>query len=181
MAPKRYKRIAIPIRTHKAIKVSRLSSPHCFTRSALERNFMAIAISKNPKTTFTEFSHPPDFGKDCSQFGKIANTVKGKARAKPKPARPAVNGHEPCAAVPASKEPSIGPVHEKETIAKVKAMKKMPAVSSPERAFALLAKPDGRVISKYPKKETANTMKMAKKKRFSHTSVEKLFNTWGEA
>ena len=66
-------------------------------------------------------------------------------------------------------------------MASVNAIKKIPAVSSPERALALLAKPAGSVISKYPKKEMANTMKMVKKKRFNHTLVEKLFNTCGEA
>ena len=173
--------MAIPTTIHEPIKISRFSNPHCFTRSALERNFIAIAISRKPKTTFTEFSQPPDLGKECSQFGKIAKTVKGNARAKPNPPRPAVSGHEPSAAVPASKEPRIGPVHENETMANVNAIKKMPAVSSPDRALALLAKPAGNVISKYPKKEIAKTIKMAKKKRFNHTLVEKLFNTCGEA
>src|SRR5689334_8597215 len=162
------------------IKTSRLNNPHCLTRSALERNFMAIAISKKPNTTFTEFSHPPDFGSDCNQFGKIANTVNGSARAKPKPARPAVKGHEPCAAVPASKDPRIGPVHEKETIASVKAMKNIPITSRPDRALVLLARPPGKRISKYPKNEMAKTTKMTKKKRFNATFVEKLFNTCGE-
>ena len=147
----------------------------------MERNFIAIAISKNPNTTFTEFSHPPDFGSDCNQFGKIANTVKGSASAKPKPASPAVNGHEPCAAVPASNEPRMGPVHEKETIASVNAIKNIPTTSRPERALALLTKLLGKVISKYPKNEMANTIKTTKKKRFNHTLVEKLFSTCGDA
>src|SRR5678810_1071996 len=108
--PNKYKRMATAITIHIPIKTSLFNNPHCLTRSAFDRNFIAIAISRKPNTTFTEFSHPPDFGKDCSQFGKIANTVKGSANAKPKPASPAVNGHEPCAAVPASNEPSIGPV-----------------------------------------------------------------------
>src|SRR6185369_13633100 len=173
--------MAIPMRIHIAIKTSLFNNPHCFTRSALEKNFIAIAISKKPNTTFTEFSHPPDFGRDCSQFGKMANTVKGSARAKPKPASPAVNGHEPCAAVPANNEPRIGPVHEKETIARVNAIKKIPATSRPDRALALFASPPGNLISKYPKKEIANTMKMMKKKRFSQTLVEKLLSTCGDA
>src|SRR6476620_381796 len=112
-----------------AINTSLFKNPHCFTRSALERNFIAIATSRNPNTTFTEFSHPPDFGSDCNQLGNIANTVKGSASAKPKPARPAVNGHDPCAAVPASNEPRMGPVHENETIASVNAIKNIPATS----------------------------------------------------
>ena len=169
--------MANPIKIQIAIKTSLFNNPHCFTRSALERNLMAIAISKKPNTTFTEFNHPPDFGRDCNQLGKIANTVKGSASAKPKPASPAVKGHEPCAAVPASKEPSMGPVHEKETMASVKAIKKIPTTSRPDRACALFANPPGNLISKYPKNDMANTMKMTKKKRFSETLVEKLLST----
>jgi len=173
--------MAIPIAIHIAIKTSRFKSPHCFTRSAFERNFIAIAISKKPNTTFTELSQPPALGSDCSKFGKIAKIVKGSARANPKPANPAVNGHEPCAAVPASNEPSMGPVHEKETMASVNAIKNIPATSRPERALALFARPLGKLISKYPKKEMANTMKTIKKKRFNQTLVEKLFSTCGDA
>ena len=167
--------------THIAMKISRFTRPHCFTRSAFERNLMAIATSKNPRTTFTEFSQPPDFGNECNQLGKMANTVNGNASANPKPASPAVNGHDPCEAVPANKEPRMGPVQEKETMASVKAIKKMPAVPSPERALALFAKPDGKVISKYPKKEIANRMKTTKKNKFNQTLVEKLFSTSGDA
>ena len=47
-------------------------NPHCSTRSALDKNFIANAISKNPKTTFTEFNQPPDFGKDFSHVGNLA-------------------------------------------------------------------------------------------------------------
>ena len=65
--------------------------------------------------------------------------------------------------------------------ADVKAIKKMPAAPSPERELALFAKPEGNVISKYPKNENANTMKTAKKNRFSQAFVEKLFKTSGEA
>src|SRR5215469_8599293 len=171
----------MPTMIHEPKNISRFKSPHCLTRSALERNFIAMAISKKPSTTFTEFNHPPDFGKECSQFGKMAKTVNGNATANPKPARPAVNGHDPCTAVPASNEPRIGPVQEKETMAKVKAIKNIPTIPSPDLELALFPKLDGSVISKYPKKEIANTMKMAKKKRFSHTFVEKSFNTCGDA
>src|SRR4029434_4141571 len=120
-------------------------------------------------------------GRDCSQFGKIANTVNGNASAKPKPASPAVKGQDPWAAVPANSEPRMGPVHEKETIASVNAIKKIPTTSRPDRALALFASPPGNLISKYPKKEIANTMKMTKKKRFSQTLVEKLLSTCGDA
>ena len=41
----------------------------------------ANASSKNPKTTLTEFSHPPDLGSVESQPGNSANNVKGIAKA----------------------------------------------------------------------------------------------------
>jgi hypothetical protein len=50
----------------------------------------------------------------------------------------------------------MGPVQEKETRAKVKAIKNIPIqVCPPERPSILLTKPEGRLISKAPKKEMA--------------------------
>jgi hypothetical protein len=83
---------------------------------------------------------------------------------------------------PNNKEPSIGPVQENETMANVKAIKKIPPIlPMPERELVLLAIPPGSVISKYPKKEIANTIKTTKKKMFNHTLVEILFSTCGDA
>ncbi len=162
------------------MNISLFNNPHCFTRSALERNFTAMASSRNPKTTFTVLSQPPDFGNDCNQPGNIANKAKGKAKARPNPASPTVNGHAPSVNVPANKEPRMGPVHEKETIANVNAMKKIPPRSLiPDLVLILFANPEGRVISKYPKNEIAKTTKMPKNKIFNQTLVEILFNTSG--
>src|SRR5437868_1196394 len=63
--PDRYKTIAIPIIHQMPMKISLFTSPHCFTRSALDKNLIAMASSRKPKTTFTEFNHPPDFGIAC--------------------------------------------------------------------------------------------------------------------
>ena len=49
--------------------------------------------------------------------------------------------------------------------------------SRPDRALVLLAKLPGKLISKYPKNEIANTIKITKKKRFNQTLVEKLLST----
>jgi hypothetical protein len=141
---------------------------------------MAIAISKKPNTTFTEFSHPPDFGRDCNQFGKIANTVKGSASAKPNLQVLRLKARNLCRST-SEQGTKYGPVHEKETIASVKAIKKIPTTSRPDRALALFANPPGNRISKYPKNDIANTTKMTKKKRFNETLVEKLLSTCGEA
>src|SRR5687767_11945892 len=115
--PNKYNTIKTPITTHMPIKISLFNKPHCFTKSALDRNLTAIASSRKPNTTFTEFNQPPDLGRVCSQPGNIANNAKGNANANPKPAKPAVSGHAPSAAVPANSEPRMGPVQENDTIA----------------------------------------------------------------
>ncbi len=89
----------------------------------------ARANSKKPKTTFTVVIHPPDFGKEFNHAGNNANKAKGKAKANPKPVIPKERlvATLPCAnAVLPKRPPSIGPVHEKETIANVSAIKKIP-------------------------------------------------------
>src|SRR5687767_13586371 len=162
------------------MNTSLFNKPHCFTRSALEKNFTASANSKNPRTTFTSVIQPPDRGNDCNQWGNIANKANGNPRAKPNPAAPTVNGQAPCSATPTSKVPRIGPVQENETIASVAAIKNIPPRSpSPDLESILLARPDGRPISNKPKKDSANTTKMAKKVRFSQTLVEILLNISG--
>ena len=62
-------------------------------------------------------------------------------------------------------EPTIGPVHEKDTSTKVKAIKNTPP-SPPFSAFAsiLFTKLEGRVSSNIPKKAKANTTNIPKKK-----------------
>jgi hypothetical protein len=65
---------------------------------------------------------------DLRALGKNAKNPKGRAKANPKPAIPTVSWSAPPSAVsePASNEPKIGPVQEKDTIAKVRAIKKIP-------------------------------------------------------
>jgi hypothetical protein len=74
----------------------------------------------------------------------------------------------------------MGPVHENETSARVRAIKNIPP-SPPVLAFesALFASVPGIVISNRPKKDKAKTTKMAKKNRFSHTFVDMLFSISG--
>ena len=121
------------------------------TRSALDKNFKAKASSTKPKTTFTVFIHPPDFGRLCNACGNKAKSPKTIAHARPNPANANVNNIgtlvEPVTALP-SKLPKIGPVQEKETITNVNAMKKIPI--SPPASSALedlLAIELGKVIS----------------------------------
>ena len=70
----------------------------------------------------------PDLGKAFKVLGNKANKPKGRPRATPKPSIPIDNCVAPPSDViePASKEPKIGPVQEKETIARVSAIKKIP-------------------------------------------------------
>lgn len=127
----------------------------------------ANATSKKPKTTFTVFNQPPDLGKDCNQLGNKANNANGNASARPKPPIPKVNCIAPPSEAndPANKDPKIGPVHEKETNANVRAMKNIPKIF-PE--LALLSAPldnaAGNVISYKPKNDSANTIKTIKNK-----------------
>ena len=93
----------------------------------------------------------------------MANKPNGNANAAPKPLMPAVNCQAPLFddREPTSNEPSIGPVQENETIARVRAIKKTPPIlPRPDWDPILLANEEGNVISKYPKNEIANTTKM---------------------
>ena len=110
----------------------------------------ANANSIKPKTTLVVVNHPPDFGNELIRLGKAANMANGNANANPKPPIPEVNCIAPPSelSAPASKEPSIGPVHEKETKAKVNAIKKIPIIPpTPSAALTLLDKLAGKAIS----------------------------------
>jgi hypothetical protein len=150
------------------------------TRSAFDKNFSANASSKNANTFFTVSNHPPDFGNDFNQSGKIANSAKGNASASPNPARPVVSCHAPPLNDPTNKEPKIGPVQENETMAKVSAIKNIPpTLPNPLFESALLAILLGNVNSKYPKKEMAKKINITKKITFSHGLVEMLLKISG--
>ena len=134
-----------------AIKISLFSNPQCSTRSAFDRNLKAKANSTKPRTTLTVFSQPPLFGSVFSQFGNSANNAKGSAKAKPKPPIPIDNCMAPPSLdkEPPNKEPKIGPVHEKETMASVRAIKKIPMIPPMLLALSsiLLLQDCGNVIS----------------------------------
>ncbi len=122
-----------------AIKISLFSKPQCSTKSALDKNLNAKATSIKPSTTFTVFNQPPLRGRELSQLGNKANKANGSARANPKPPIPNVNCIAPPSLLrePPKSEPKIGPVQEKETMAKVRAIKNMPTI--PPILVALLS------------------------------------------
>ena len=93
--------------------------------SAVDKNLNANAISTKPRKTLTTLSHPPDEGIEFNHVGKIAKSIKGRARASPNPNIPIIKAVDPpYAERPPSKLPNIGPVHEKEARDKTSAIKK---------------------------------------------------------
>ena len=106
---------------------SRVNRSQWYAKSTEDKNFNANANSANPRTTLTEFNHPPDCGKEFNHPGKIAKMVNGIAKAKENPVIPIAGvKYDPEVDASTNKVPMIGPVQEKETNPKVKAMKKMP-------------------------------------------------------
>ena len=108
------------------------------------------------------FIQPPDLGADFSHEGKRANSVNGSARANAKPSMPMAGPQKlPLVAKSTSRKPMMmmGPVHENETSAKVKAIRKMD--SRPLVLLALLSTALdhllGSLISNMPKNDSANT------------------------
>ncbi|MNG10821.1 hypothetical protein D3C84_943140 [compost metagenome] len=123
------------------------------------------------------FSHPPDFGNAFSQPGKAANNENGKAIAIENPNIPTIGAIPPFEAASTNNVPTIGPVQENDTIAKARAIKKIP-ISPPLSACesTLFAKAFGSIISKAPRNETAKTTNKMKKIRLNQTFVESAFN-----
>src|SRR5690606_37037275 len=143
-----------------AIKISLSKKCHSKTKSIIDKNLNANANSKNPNTTFTVFNHPPDFGKEFNQLGKKANKPNGKAIADEKPNILIIGAIPPLVAASNKAVPAIGNVHEKDTTAKAKAIKKIPATPPLLAPLSTLFTQEfGNIISKAPIKEKANTTK----------------------
>ena len=124
--------------------------------SGILKNLRAKASSKNPRTTLTEFSQPPDCGKLSSQLGKIANNENGIANASEKPSITIIGFKKFPATASIITVPTIGAVHEKETRTSVRAIKKIPNSPPPSAfLFILLRNLLGILISKYPKNDIA--------------------------
>ena len=104
------------------------------------------------------------------------NNANGKAIAKEKPNIPIIGAMPPFDAASTNNVPTIGPVHEKDTIANANAIKKIP-ISPPRFACVstLLAHELGSIISKAPKKDTAKVTKSKKNMMLNHTLVAKAF------
>ena len=139
------------IKIHKKMNNSLFKKNVLETKSAFDKNFKANPNSMKPKTTFTVFIQPPDFGKLCRACGNNAKSPKTIAQLKPNPAKAKVSNigtfAEPVTALP-NKLPKIGPVQENEIITKVNAMKNIPIIPPASSAFEdLLAMELGKVMS----------------------------------
>ncbi|MPN23269.1 hypothetical protein SDC9_170657 [bioreactor metagenome] len=101
------------------------------------------------------------------------------ARATANPSMPIAGASKlPDEATSTNNVPMIGPVHEKDTNTRVKAMNKIlinPAVES-ALASSLVDHEAGSVISKAPKNETANSTSKAKNIRLKTALVDMLFS-----
>ena len=160
------------------MNTSRVNIPACTTKSAFDANFNANASSRNPSTTFTELSHPPDFGKEFNQPGNAANKPKGNAKAVENPNIPQKGPLiPPLTAASTSKVPMIGPVQENETNESVKAIKKIP-INPPLSLFEsiLFTNREGRTISNAPRNEIAKITNNKKNARLNHILVDKAFS-----
>ena len=125
--------------------------------------------------TLTAFIQPPDFGALFSSCGKRAKRVKGSARATAKPVMPMAGAAMlPCVDTATSRNPMMGPVHEKDTSASVNAIRKMDSqpVAASDFWSALLTHEAGSVISKAPKKEAAKTTSSRQKKMLKTALVD---------
>ena len=93
--------------------------------------------------------HIPEDGIFDKKLGKTDNIENGKAKANPKPdiAKVSSIGLLSFVIEPTKRDPSIGPVHEKETIARVRAIKNIPIKLFEEKESVLLDQVDGSDIS----------------------------------
>ena len=122
-------------------------------------------------TTFTLLSQEPLFI-FFSNCGNRAKMVKGRAKATEKASIVTIGVQNSPWVDLIRTDPTMGPVQEKDTSTRVRAMKKMPASPFlPEAASLLFCQEEGRTISKAPKKEAAKTMNTRKKMMFGSQCV----------
>src|SRR6187401_189322 len=134
--------------TQRPINNSYRRIPQCAVISATERNLKANANSAKPRITFTLFIHPPDFGSEFNHDGNAAKRPNGTARANENPNITTSGAINPFDDASTNALPIKGPVQEKETMASVAAIKKIP-IKPPLSAMAslLLLQLLGNVIS----------------------------------
>ena len=156
------------------MNTSRSRICHPYAKSATLRNFSANANSKNAKVTLKVFIHPPDLGSFFNTDGNIANSENGNANAIAKPNIPMAGANSDLPAASTSRVPMIGPVQEKDTTTRVKAINKIlrkPVVLL-DLLFKAVDQELGKVISNAPKNEAANKTRIRKKMIFTTALVD---------
>ena len=108
----------------------------------------------------------------------MANNTNGMANAKEKPNIPTAGPkRSPFVAASTNKVPMIGPVQEKETTAKLADIKNKPIRPLLSELESILFTNElGKVISKAPKKEAANTTNNRKNRKLKIPLVDRAFN-----
>ena len=132
-----------------------------------------------PNVTLMVFIQLPDLGACLSQEGNNANNVKGNASASAKPNIPIAGAVMLLVVLTCTKrKPIIGPVQEKLTNERVKAMRKIDI--NPLVLLALLSTEfahfSGSFISNQPKKDSAKTTKRAQNTILNTAFVARSFN-----
>tara|TARA_B110000914_G_C15458456_1_gene444592 strand:- start:66 stop:500 length:435 start_codon:yes stop_codon:yes gene_type:complete len=127
------------------------------------KNLKANAISKKPKIDLITFIQFPDLGNDFNFSGKKARNVNGIAKAIEKDNIPKTGFSDIPSADWTNIPPTRGPVHEKETRTRVKAIKNTPInpLSFDFLSIGFRIK-EGIVISKNPSKENPKNIKTKK-------------------
>ena len=133
----------------------------------------------NANNIFTIFNQPPDFGSFFIILGNKANSVNGQANAIANPNIPAMGANiSPSVEMCTSNVPMMGPVHENDTMTRVKAISKI--LKSPVVLSALLSvlvlHEAGSVRSKPPKKEMAKNINSTKRNRLNTALVESVLS-----
>src|SRR5690606_14400760 len=102
----------------------------------------------------------------------------GMAKAMEKPSMPMAGPRRsPLEAASTNRVPMMGPVQEKDTKARLKAIKNRPTKPPlSDLASILLTKELGKVSSKAPKKEAANTTNMRKNRKLKTPLVDRAFS-----
>ncbi len=129
--PSTYNAASTAITSQIASTTARVKIPHCSTRSAFDRNFIAVANSTNPITTFTSCSHAPDRGSFATALGISASRKKGSAKTQEKTSSPVSGQIQLPREAMTSSVPTNGVVQVNDVNVKVSPIRRIPPVSLP--------------------------------------------------
>src|SRR5690606_13484507 len=121
------------------------------------------------------FNQPPLLGRVFNQPGTMAKNINGNAMANEKPSIPTMGAIIfPLEAASINKVPTIGPVHENDTMASANAMKNIPMIPPRSACLStLFAHELGKLMSNAPKNDAAKTTNIKKNITLNNTLVER--------